>query len=265
MSPQPAILDRFGFAPFDPAGLSAPMAESVLYARQRATLLLAPLAGKRTAILADKNLSLDGKAAALAELRRTVSIDIENTFTDGTKRAQAVIDDAQRKLNGRLFGDVGGLEAHKRDALERARAELFELARDVRRDPNATVLMLDTSTGHALLGAGNAAHKMIYEIISKGALDDAKLLALAVVRSGAIGRHLLGGQAVEQAVVAGLTDRVVAEDPLAAELVAVREQGERVLNVLRGDRSTASAALARATRLDGTAPPPSARREDTDE
>lgn len=258
--PQPAILDRLGFAPFDEQGLPHGLIEAVKYARQRATLLLAPLPGKRAAVLSNKNLSANGQAADLKELQRITDIDLQNTYAHAHERAQAVVDDCNRKLSGRLFHEVDGNEASRRDALATARAELFELARDARREANGAGFALDTSSGVALLPSGNTAHRMIHQIISTAPLAEARLLALAVVRSGAIGRHLLGGEAVERAVVDALTSRVTQEDPLAADLVETRSQGELVLAVVKGDKHTAAAALTKATRLDGSAAP--ARHED---
>jgi hypothetical protein len=250
--PEPTPQHRHNFANFDHSDLSAPLAESVLFARDRASTLLDKLPAKRSAILANKRLSPSGQTDELRELRTAGEAEINALYDDAAKRGQHVIDNATRQLSGALFHEVDGTESFKRDALSTARAELFELAKDARREPNGAALALDAATGAALLPSGNSAHRLIHEVVTKGSLADAKLLTLAVVRSGPIARRLLGGEAVEQGAVAALTARVIEVDPGAAKIAAERAQGEHVVGVIRGDRSSAMAALAKATR------PPSA-------
>src|SRR5262245_23060896 len=119
MSPAPATLHRHGFAPFDHSDLSAPMAESVLFARDRASILLDQLRPKRDSIRANKRLSEDGKRDELLEVGDHARVEIKNLYLNGRRRADEARGNATQKISSRLFAEID------KPALAQAHTELL--------------------------------------------------------------------------------------------------------------------------------------------
>lgn len=247
--PAPSVLNRHGFAEFDESGLPSALIEAVRYPRSHASSLLAALPGKRASIEGNPHLSASGIDTELRQALRSFEADTSKTSEDAVRRADQHRLDAQGRIHAKLFVGVEGSDAAKRDALAEARRDLSDLAHDAHRESRGVAIPTDTGTGLPFLAGGTDSHKMLWQVVSSGPIEDAKLLTLAALRAGPIARYKLGGEGVGTALVATLSARLAETDPEVAEAVQQRSVAERVSQVIRGDRSSALSAACRALGL----------------
>jgi hypothetical protein len=230
VSPQPTIAHPLGFAALA-ADIPDNWKKGIEVVRGRVAAHLDTLIPLRAEIVS--NFLPDvARNHLLRELKSSVATTA--AFYDGLR------DHAKQEITAEDVTIQSALwQAADKGKIARIQDRLWDLARDEHvRTPRGRKEAFDPKNGNAMLGAGNAAHRLIDDLICKGTIEDAATVVLAIRQLDPVAAHLLGGAPVSNAALGVLTTRTVEARPELAAAVARRDGLHVAIATVEGDLTT---------------------------